>query len=611
MIMRVGFGAVVALAMPLIMGAEAMAQGQGGSGNQVPLRFGAQAAKLERSTAAKAKPLRDVFKPSRTGRVPQDRATKPDRVKVPDRAELPPKPDRSTAPRRPKVPDRADVPPKRDRPTRPDRPNRPDSADGSPKPDRPGRRPDPTDQTKPPRPRLPPIVLLPPSLPERPVELDKPPRAPSSIEVQRPQAPEAGPRPQRPPVAVLPLMPKSPQIVGSAPPALPPAAVPALPASGPAPITPPLIAASVGGEALSNEVVFAVAETAAQGLEDQIAQRAGLRIVERVSSSLVGLRIVRCQGQMQRRRLVDALTAVRSDPRALDVQANFIYRPSQSSQPARRGLQYTFARLDLDEVDGDTRGRGVRVAVIDSGVDLAHPDLDQASIERYDALGGITSDSGSHGTSIAGIIAARGTIRGVAPGATLLSIRAFPSERAPSQVTTTFVLIKALEWAIAQRVGVVNLSLAGPRDPLLQKAIEAVAGKGVLLVAAAGNNGDKAPPAYPAAYRQVIAVTAIDEQDKLYQKANHGSYIAVAAPGVDVLVAIDGKAHALQSGTSFAAAHISGVLALMLERAPSLSSDNARRALTETAVDLGSPGRDDAFGAGRTSAAAALRAIGK
>lgn len=375
-------------------------------------------------------------------------------------------------------------------------------------------------------------------------------------------------------------------------------------------MTPPPLAAAIGGEAIANEVVFAVAATAAAGTEDAIAQRASLRIVERLDASLVGLRIVRCQGRTGTRRVQDMLTAVRSDPNAIDVQGNFVYRPSQATA-ASGGLQYAVAKLDLAGAHAVAQGRGVRIAIIDSGIDQAHPDLAAVAVEHFDALGGAVSDKGTHGTAIAGIIAARGTIQGVAPSATLLAIRAFPSERAPSQVTTTFVLLKALEWSMANRAGVVNLSLAGPRDPLLEKAVAAIAAKGVLLVAAAGNNGEKAPPAYPAAYSHVIAVTAIDARDQIYARANHGIYIAVAAPGVDVLVPTVGKAHALQSGTSFAAAHISGVLALMLERDPALSAETARRVLTETATDLGSPGRDDAFGAGRSSAAAALKAMEK
>ena len=253
-----------------------------------------------------------------------------------------------------------------------------------------------------------------------------------------------------------------------------------------------------------------------------------------------------------------------------------------------------------------------RIAIIDSGVDVTHPDLGGVTIDTFNALGDVAAETGTHGTAIAGIIAARGVVRGIAPAATLLSVRAFPSDQGRQpQMTTTFVLLKAMEWSIAKGARVVNLSLTGPRDPLMEKAVIAAAQKGVMMVAAAGNNGNKAPPAYPAAYSDVIAVTAIDARDALYARANLGAYIAVAAPGVDVLAPARGKGHGLQSGTSFAAAHVSGILALMLERNPTITADAARRALMELAVDLGVPGRDHAFGAGRTSAAAALRLMAK
>ena len=127
------------------------------------------------------------------------------------------------------------------------------------------------------------------------------------------------------------------------------------------------------------------------------------------------------------------------------------------------------------------------------------------------------------------------------------------------------------------------------------------------MIAAAGNNGHQAAPCYPAAYPEVIAVTAIDADDHLYAKANVGAYVAMAAPGVDVLVPSPGNRRELQSGTSFAAAHVTGIVALMLERNSRLTSAQARTALTGGAVSLGSRGPGAEFGAGRVNAAASIR----
>ncbi len=386
----------------------------------------------------------------------------------------------------------------------------------------------------------------------------------------------------------------------------------ALPLSGPIPVTPPTTIAAVGGEVLPKEVIVTIAANVPTSTEEQIALQYNVEIVERTALSLVGIRAIRCRWRADAS--VPAIIArMRADPRLIDVQGNYIYRPSQGAQfPPPSDLQYALAKLELSEAHTLSTGRGARIAIIDSGVDTQHSDFGGVVIETFNALGDVKAETGTHGTAIAGIIAARGTLRGIAPAATLLSVRAFPSDQGRQpQMTTTFVLLKSIEWSIANGARVLNLSLAGPRDTLMEKAVVAAAAKGVIMVAAAGNNGDKAPPAYPAAYSDVIAVTAIDARDGLYLRANRGSYIAIAAPGVDVLATARGKGHGLQSGTSFAAAHVSGILALMLERDPALTADAARRALIGSAVDLGVPGRDNSFGAGRTSAAAALRWVVK
>jgi subtilisin family serine protease len=144
------------------------------------------------------------------------------------------------------------------------------------------------------------------------------------------------------------------------------------------------------------------------------------------------------------------------------------------------------------------------------------------------------------------------------------------------------------------------MSFAGPKDELIERAIAASAAKGIVLVAAAGNAGAKSPPLYPAANANVIAVSAT--------ASNRGGYIAVAAPGVDIFLPAPDQKYRMASGTSFSAAYVSGVAALMLERNPALKRDELRATLMKTARDLGSPGRDDLFGAGEADAYAAVEA---
>jgi subtilisin family serine protease len=307
------------------------------------------------------------------------------------------------------------------------------------------------------------------------------------------------------------------------------------------------------------------------------------------------------------------IAALRTDPRIVDAQPNYYYRYQQagSSQMHGAGLQYALAKLDAPRAQTLACGRGALVAVIDTGADATHPDLAGAILESFDAAGG-KRGADPHGTAIAGIIAAKGTLRGVAPDASLLNVRAFaPAGSDGAHAATTMSLLRGMEWALARGARVLNMSFTGPKDALLELGIITAGDRGAIIVAAAGNGGANAPFAYPAAYAPVIAVTAIDVADRRYREANEGRYIAVAAPGVDILTASTDHAYRLQSGTSFAAAHVSGIIALMLERDPALTASAARRALMATATDLGPPGPDDQYGAGRPNAFAALGVIAR
>jgi subtilisin family serine protease len=144
----------------------------------------------------------------------------------------------------------------------------------------------------------------------------------------------------------------------------------------------------------------------------------------------------------------------------------------------------------------------------------------------------------------------------------------------------------------------------------MARMLASAAKRGIVLIAAAGNAGPKSAPLFPASDPNVIAVTATDVDDKLFQGSNRGHHIAVAAPGVRLLLPIPGGNYDMTTGTSFAAAHISGIAALILEREPALSPDSVRRVLLSTARDLGPAGRDKDFGAGLADAYEALRSIG-
>lgn len=292
-------------------------------------------------------------------------------------------------------------------------------------------------------------------------------------------------------------------------------------------------------------------------------------------------------------------------------QRNNIFKLQQSATPAAKSegdpLQYALAKMRLPEAHALSVGADVTIAVIDSGIDVTHPELAGVITGTFDALNNGEGPH-PHGTSIAGVIASHARLMGTAPSSHLLAIRAFGSQKSGAE-STSFLILKSLDYALAKNAKIINMSFAGPHDPAMERGLAVAAAKGIVLVAAAGNAGAKSPPLYPAADRNVIAVTATDQSDKLFAQSNRGSYVAISAPGVDILSpAPDGK-YQMSSGTSLSAAYVSGVAALMIARNPEISSADVRATLTSTARDLGPKGRDDQFGAGQADAFSAVSAV--
>jgi subtilisin family serine protease len=256
------------------------------------------------------------------------------------------------------------------------------------------------------------------------------------------------------------------------------------------------------------------------------------------------------------------------------------------SQGEGDAAQYALQKLGLIDIHRQFTGSNVTIAVIDSQIDVHHPDLDGVIADQFDAVGQVEPPH-PHGTGMAGAIAAHRRLMGIAPAAHIFAVHAFSSNAASAE-STTFNILKGLDWAASKSVRVINMSFAGPRDPSLERELKNAHDKGIVLIAAAGNAGPKSPPLYPGADPNVIAVTATDANDKLFSGANRGSYIAVAAPGVDVLVPAPDSSYQLTTGTSVASAEISGVAALLIERNPALSPEDIRKVLTSSAHRLGS-----------------------
>ena len=365
--------------------------------------------------------------------------------------------------------------------------------------------------------------------------------------------------------------------------------------------------AAVNLRAVRNELVAEIDGALSNAEADELARRHGLERIASQSFPLLGgtvglFRIV------DNRRVDTVRRELAADGSVRSVQLNFRYLLQDQKNPATEGdaAQYAVAQLRLPQAHAMVRGMNVTIAVIDSGIDAKHPELANSVSDSFDALGSKEGPH-THGTGIAGAIVAHARLMGSAPEARLIAIRAFGSG-AKGAESTSYVILRGLDYAVEHGAQIINMSFAGPKDPLVERGIAATAARGIVMVAAAGNAGAKSPPLYPAANPNVIAVSGTNAQEKLFAASNRGNHIAIAAPGADIFLPAPDEKYQITSGTSFSAAYVSGVAALIMERNPALKPADVRAILSNTARDLGTPGRDDQFGAGEADAFSAVTA---
>jgi hypothetical protein len=340
-----------------------------------------------------------------------------------------------------------------------------------------------------------------------------------------------------------------------------------------------------------------------------IAQRFGLAIMAQQTIGMLGRTVYtfRITNGQSVRAVIGRVEAAGLNAK---VQPNYSYRPTQDQNNPNADLgdpaQYIVNKFHLAEVHRNTKGDKVVIAVIDSEIDSKQPNLVGTVSDRYDAGCGATSPD-SHGTGMAGAIASHGQLLGVAPQANIIAICAFGG--AGQQKSSSVKIINGLDYAIRRGARIVNMSFAGPHDPALSQALQIAREKGILVIAAAGNAGPKSPPLYPGADPNVMAVTATDANDRLFNGANQGTYVTVAAPGVDVLVPAPNGSVQLTTGTSVATANVTGVAALLIAHKPSLKPEQIRAILVTTARHLGSRGINPQFGAGLVDPRKALEMV--
>lgn len=245
-----------------------------------------------------------------------------------------------------------------------------------------------------------------------------------------------------------------------------------------------------------------------------------------------------------------------------------------------------------------------RLGMIDTGINTDHPALkgQRLTVHQLD-LGDRASAGRQHGTAIAAMLVGNvaGRVPGLVPDAELIAVEAFHRSSGAEQADA-FSVSKALDLLIGKAVEVINMSFSGPPNAVLQAMVARAAEAGIGMVAAAGNGGPGAAPAYPAAWPQVVAVTAVDAGDKVYRQANQGPYVMLAAPGVNVWAAASVSGGRLRSGTSYAAPFVTAALAVERMRTPTEDLAAVTGRLFACARDLGEAGYDPVFGHGLITA---------
>jgi len=242
--------------------------------------------------------------------------------------------------------------------------------------------------------------------------------------------------------------------------------------------------------------------------------------------------------------------------------------------------------------------KDMRIGVIDTQIDHEHPAFAGTTIHLGEFLPhGEKPASPWHGTGVFGVLAgnANSGTPGLVPRAEFYVASIFFQEENGEVATDTFNLLNALEWMSTFDVKIINMSFSGPRDELVEKAIERMSKQGIIFVAAVGNDGPSASPSYPAAYRPVVAVTAVNKELRNYPYANRGEGIDVAAPGVKIWSAVPSAREGYHTGTSFAVPFVTASLAALYNSGHS----NKQELLDRLAViDLGPTGHDPIYGRG-------------
>lgn len=302
--------------------------------------------------------------------------------------------------------------------------------------------------------------------------------------------------------------------------------------------------------------------------------------------------------------LPQAREAVRATASGQNADFNHFYRPEAEpecqgehcSAFQQVGWQPPSATQPLQTCAGSPR-----IGMIDTGINIEHESLRgrDITLHKLGADEGKESEA-MHGTAVAALLAGAPDSRtpGLVPDLPLVAVDAFRAV-GDDERTDAFVLIRALAILADEDVDVINLSLSGPHNLMLEETLtQLIRQERIIVVASAGNKGPRADPQWPAAHPAVIAVTAVDREGNVYRRAGRGRHVTLAAPGVAIWTAASISGGRPKTGTSFAAPFVTAAAARVLESQPDLRPWELRTLLNRSAIDLGEPGRDPVYGWG-------------
>jgi minor extracellular protease Epr len=293
---------------------------------------------------------------------------------------------------------------------------------------------------------------------------------------------------------------------------------------------------------------------------------------------------------------------VRTLPTGQTADFNHYYRTDQGDDPVCDGPHcpgFDLVGFDATNLSPGC-GAGARIGLIDTGI---NPDHDTFADGQLTVLSITAEDlppsDAQHGTAVAAILIGGADSRspGLVPQATMTAVDAFHKVDG-DQRSDVFSLVDAMDRLAVAGVDVVNMSLSGPENIVLERMVTQLTNQGIVVVAVAGNDGPRAAPVFPGAYPAVLAVTAVDRDGNIYRRAGQGPHVDLAAPGVEVWTAASIKGARGKTGTSFAAPFVTAAVAMLMAENEDMTVEEVTAAVTAAARDLGDPGRDAVFGAG-------------